>query len=63
MGGSKHRSHAMTSSEIFEKKTFVGQRYRGTEDQMKPWPGLALDQDFTKGRVFKSKVKRKVKTS
>ena len=27
----------------------MGQRYRRMEDQ-KPWPGLALYQDFAKGR-------------
>ena len=31
-GGLNHKSHAMTSSEIFKKKFFVGQRYRRMED-------------------------------
>ena len=31
-GGPNHKSHAMTSSEIFKKGTFVGQRYRRMED-------------------------------
>ena len=32
------------------------QRYRRMKDQ-KPWPGLALNQDFAKGKGFKPKVK------
>ena len=34
-GGPNHRSNAMTSSVIFKKELFVGQRYRRTED-LKP---------------------------
>ena len=34
----------------------MGQRYRRMEDQ-KSWPGLALNQEFSKGRGFKPKVK------
>ena len=33
------------------------QRYRRMEDQ-KPWPGLALNQDFVKGRELKPIVKK-----
>ena len=33
--GPNHKSHAMTSSEIFKKGTFFGQRYRRMED-LKP---------------------------
>ena len=55
-GGANQKSHAMTSSEIFERGTnFVGQRYRRMEDQ-KPWPGLALNREFSKGRGLKPKV-------
>ena len=37
-GGPNHKSHAMTSSEIFKKgAVFVGQRYRRMED-LKPSP-------------------------
>ena len=35
---------------------FVGQRYRKMEDQ-KPWPGLALNQEFFKRRALKPKLK------
>ena len=34
-----HALHAMTSSQFFERRTFVGQRCRRMEDQG-PWPGL-----------------------
>ena len=33
------------------------QRYRRMEHQ-KPWPGLAHNQDFVKGRELKPKVKK-----
>ena len=55
MGGANQKSHAMKSSEIFEKGLFVGQRYRRMEDQ-KPWPGLALNREFSKGSGHKPKV-------
>ena len=32
IGGANHKSHAMTSSEIFKKELFAGQRYRRMED-------------------------------
>ena len=54
-GGANQKSHAMKSSEIFERGIFVGQRYRRMEDQ-KPWPGLALIREFSKGRGLKPKV-------
>ena len=54
-GGANQKSHAMKSSEIFEKGIFVGQRYRRMEDQ-KPWPGLALNREFSKGKGLKPKV-------
>ena len=57
-GVSNQKSHAMTSSEIFERGTFCGQRYRRMEDQ-KPWPGLALNQESSNGRALKPKVKNK----
>ena len=46
---------AQYSTEIFEKGIFVGQRYRRMEDQ-KPWPGLAINREFSKGRGLKPKV-------
>ena len=55
IGGAKQKSHAMKSSEIFERGIFAGQRYRKMEDQ-KPWPGLALNREFSKRRRLKSKV-------
>ena len=45
----------MKSSKIFERGIFVGERYRRMEDQ-KPWPGLALNREFSKGRGLKPKV-------
>ena len=54
-GGANQKLHAMKSSEIFERRIFVGQRYRRMEDQ-KPWPGLALNREFSKGRGLKPKV-------
>ena len=54
-GGANQKSHAMKSSEIFERGMFVGQRYRRMEDP-KPWPGLALNREFSKGRGLKPKV-------
>ena len=44
----------MKSSEISERGIFVGQRYRRMEDQ-KPWPGLALNREFSKRRGLKTK--------
>ena len=55
-GGANQKSHAMKSSENFERGIFIGQRYRRMEDQ-KPWPGLALNREFSTGRGLKSKVK------
>ena len=37
----------------------MGQRYRRMYDQ-KPWTGLALSEEFSKGRALKSKVKMKI---
>ena len=50
-GGAHHKLHAMTSSEIFERITFVGQRYRRMENQ-KPWSGLPKlkSESFNIGR-------------
>ena len=48
----------MTSSEIFLRGTFCGQRYRKMYDQ-KPWPGLALNEEFSKGRSLNQKLKMK----
>ena len=45
----------MKSLEIFIRGIFVGQRYRRMEDQ-KPWPGLALKREFSKGRGLKPKL-------
>ena len=53
--GANQKSHAMKSSEIFGRGIFVGQRYRRMEDQ-KPWPGLVLHREFSKGRGLKPKV-------
>ena len=36
----------------------MGQRYRRMEDK-KAWPGMALNQDFAKGRRLKPKVKKR----
>ena len=48
----------MTSSEIFERGTFVGQRYYGLEDQ-KPWTvfGTYANQNFAKGGELESPKK------
>ena len=46
---------------FLKEELIVGQRNPRIEDQ-KPWPGLALDQYFGKGRGLKRKVK-KVKIS
>ena len=35
----------------------MGQKYRKMQDQ-KPWPGLALKQNFAKGRRLEQKVKK-----
>ena len=48
----------MKSLEIFERGIFVGQSYRRIEDQ-KPWPGLALNREFSKGIGLKPKVTSK----
>ena len=61
-GGANHKLHAMTSSEIFERRTFPGAKIFRMEDQK---PGLALDhvlafnQDFAKERGLKPKVKKR----
>ena len=46
----------MTSSEIFERGILVGQKYRRMYDQQS-WPGLALNEEFSRGRALKLKVK------
>ena len=45
-GEASQKSHAMKSSEIFERGIFVGQKCRRMEDQ-KPWPGSALNREFS----------------
>ena len=52
-GGANQKSSAMTSSQIFEKGSFFGQRYCRMEDQK---PGLTLNQNFAKGRELKLKI-------
>ena len=42
---------------ISKEELFVGQSYRRMEDH-KPWPGLALRQDFAKGKNLKPIVKK-----
>ena len=42
-----------------KKELFVGQRYRRTYDQ-KPWPGLALNEEFLKGERLNQKLKIKI---
>ena len=37
----------------------MGQRYRRMYDQ-KPWPGLALNEEFSKGRNLNQKLKMKI---
>ena len=37
----------------------MGQRYRRMYDQ-KPWPGLALNEEFSKGRSLNQKIKMKI---
>ena len=57
LGGDPNlKSHAMTSSEIFEKDTFSGPRYHKMEDQ-KPWPGFSRNQDFAERRGLTPKAK------
>ena len=46
----------MTSTEIFEVGNFKGQGYPKMEDQ-KPWPGLALNQKFSREGGLKPKLK------
>ena len=38
-GEANHKSHAMTSSEIFKRGAFVDQTFRRMENQ-KSWPGF-----------------------
>ena len=45
-GGLNRKSHAMKSSEIFEKRVFMGQRMK---DQKLGF-ALARNQDFLKGK-------------
>ena len=42
-----------------KEELFVGQRYRRMYDQ-KPWPGLALNEEFSKGRSLNQKLKVKI---
>ena len=42
--------------EFLKEELFVGQRYRTMEDQ-KPWPSLALYQEFSKARRLKPELK------
>ena len=56
MGGPKPQINAMTSSKIFERGFFVGQKYPRMEDQ-KPWPGLVRNQDFAQGKGLKTSAK------
>ena len=47
----------MTCNDVIRNfQLFVGQRYRRMYDQ-KPWPCLALNEEFSKGRALKPKVK------
>ena len=46
----------MTSLKFFEKKTFMGQKYRRMEDY-KPLPGLPRNQDFVKRGGLEPKLK------
>ena len=39
-----------------KEELFVEKRYRRRYDQ-KPWPGLARNEEFSKGRALKPKVK------
>ena len=48
-GAPNYKSHAMTSSKIFERGTFMGLRYLKMKGQ-KSWIGLALKQDCAKRR-------------
>ena len=47
--GANHKSHAMTSSEIFNRETFCGKLFCRMKD-LKPWPVFAISHDFAKGR-------------
>ena len=56
IGGAQSKNHMQRSHQKFSKEElFVGQRYRRMKDQ-KPWPGLALKREFSKGRGLKAKV-------
>ena len=46
-GSPNQKSHAIKSSEFYERRTFVEQTYRRMEDQQ-PWSGLALTESFLK---------------
>ena len=47
--------HQQFSKEVL----FLGQRYRRMYDQ-KPWPGLALNEEFSKGKSLNQKLKMKI---
>ena len=53
--GPNHKSHAMTPSNIFERRNFVGQRHLRMEDQ-KPVPGVPRNQDFVIGEALNQKL-------
>ena len=56
LGAQTRNYMQMTLSEIFERETFMRQRYCRVKNQ-KPWPGLALNQDFAKEGGLKPKAK------
>ena len=60
-GGAKSQitcnvGHKSRPRNFRKEKFFVGQRYRRIEDK-KPWPGLALKQDFAKEKSLTQKLK------
>ena len=57
LGGGQTKNDMQWRHQKFSKEElFVGQRYRRMYD-LKPWSGLALNEEFSKGRALKPKVK------
>ena len=55
-GGANQTSHAMTSSENFEKGTFCGAKI-SQNGKWKPWLGLAFKQDLVNGNGLNQHLK------
>ena len=55
LGGQTKNDMQWRHQKFSKKELFVGPKYRRMEDQ-KPWPGLVLSREFSKGRGLEAKA-------